>query len=143
MSHEPTCIFCMIAAGRSPASVVSDDENVISFMDINPVTPGHLLVVPKEHHAKIATIPAGIMAEMILVGQRLTAALRASPIRTEGVNLFLADGSAAGQEVMHAHLHLIPRWHGDGLHISISRKGIPTREQLEETAVAIRNAISE
>jgi len=143
MTKDPDCVFCRIVEGELAASVVSDEENVVAFMDINPVTPGHLLVIPKEHHAKIATVPPDTMAQVMQTGQRLTAALRASPIKTEGVNLFLADGTAAGQEVMHAHLHLIPRWHGDGLRISASYKGTPSREELDATADAIRNALAE
>jgi histidine triad (HIT) family protein len=140
MTNDPTCIFCRIVLRELPASVVSDGESVMSFMDINPVTPGHLLVIPKDHHARIATIPGDVMSQIMLLGQRLTAGLRASPIKTEGVNLFLADGAAAGQEVMHAHLHLIPRWRGDGVRISVTRKGMPTRDQLDEMAAAIRSA---
>jgi histidine triad (HIT) family protein len=108
-------------------------------MDINPVTPGHLLVIPREHHASIATIPGSVLSHMALVGQWLAAALRASPVRSDGINLFLADGAAAGQEIFHAHLHVFPRFRGDGMRISAERWDTPpVREQLEEMAAQIR-----
>lgn len=143
MNTDPGCIFCRIVAGELPATMVAEDEVTISFMDINPVNQGHLLVVPKEHHESIATIPGSMLSHMALVAQWLTAALRASPVRTDGVNLYLADGAAAGQEVPHAHLHLIPRWRGDGVRISVRRPRTPTREQLEELAAQIRAAATD
>ncbi len=140
MANDPSCIFCRIILGELPASVVTEDDNIVAFMDINPATRGHLLVVPREHHARIATIPGTIMSHMALIGQWLAAALRASPIKTEGINLFLADGAAAGQDVMHAHLHIIPRWNGDGVHIGASYGEPPSREELDHLATTIRNA---
>ena len=140
MNPDPACVFCEIVAGGLPASVVAEDEAVIAFMDINPGTPGHLLVVPKEHHVHIATIPGKTISHMALIAQWLAAALRASPIRTDGINLFLADGVAAGQEVMHAHLHVIPRWSGDGIRIGATYGTPPSREQLDEHAAIIRAA---
>lgn len=140
MDTDPNCIFCRIIAGELPASIVTEDEAVIAFMDINPATPGHLLVVPKEHHEGIATIPGETMSHMMLVAQWLSAALRSADIRTEGINLYLADGSAAGQEVMHAHLHIIPRWQGDGFKIRARRGRPPTRDELTAQAAQIRDA---
>ena len=143
MNTDPACIFCKIVAGELPATVVADDEVTIAFMDINPLTDGHLLVVPKEHHESIATIRGSVLSHMALIAQWLTAALRASPVRTDGVNLYLADGAAAGQEVPHAHLHVIPRWRGDGFRIRAKRPPAPSREQLDELAAQIRAAASE
>ena len=138
MNTDPACIFCKIVADELPATMVAEDEVTVAFMDINPINEGHLLVVPREHHESIATIPGSVLSHMAVVAQWLTAALRASPVRTDGVNLYLADGAAAGQEVPHSHLHVIPRWRGDGVRISASRPPTPTREQLEEMAARIR-----
>lgn len=135
---DPSCIFCKIIAGEAPATVLHEDEAVIAFMDISPLTPGHLLVVPKEHHAYLATLPGRILSHMTLIAQWLTAALRASSVQTEGINLFLADGAAAGQEIFHSHLHVVPRWTGDGFRIQANRGSIPSREELEVTAAAVR-----
>ena len=140
MNTDRACIFCKIIAGEMPATMVAEDEVTIAFMDINPVNEGHLLVVPREHHQSIASIPGSVLSHMALIARWLTAALRASLVRTEGVNLYLADGAAAGQEVPHAHLHVIPRWRGDGIRISVGRPATPTRERLEEMAAQIRAA---
>jgi histidine triad (HIT) family protein len=139
----PDCIFCKIIAGEAPAAVVAEDEAVTAFMDINPVTPGHLLVVPKEHHVALATVPGTVVSHMMLTAQWLAAALRKSPIRTDGINLFFADGAAAGQEIWHAHLHVIPRWTGDGFRIKAEWGSNPGRAELEDHATLIRNAATD
>ena len=113
------CVFCGILAGTLPASVVYLDEVCCAFMDIQPVNPGHTLVVPLEHCASLSELSPETGSHLFAVGQRLAAALYASAvsgesIRCEGVNLFLADGPAAGQDVFHVHLHVIPRYAGDG-----------------------------
>lgn len=140
---DSDCIFCKIIAGDAPAAFVHQDEAVVAFMDINPVTPGHLLVVPKEHHANLATIPGSVAGHMMLVAQWLAAALRASPVRTEGINLFYADGEAAGQEVWHGHLHVIPRWDGDGFRIGASWGSNPSRDELQALATSIAAAATD
>ncbi len=143
MNTDPDCVFCRIVAGELPAAMVAEDEVTIAFMDINPINEGHLLVIPREHHESIATIPGDVVSHMTLIAQWLTAALRASPVRTEGVNLYLADGAAAGQEVPHAHIHVIPRWRRDGFRFNVSRPPTPTHEQLEEMAAQIRAAATD
>jgi histidine triad (HIT) family protein len=97
MSDE--CVFCRILAGELPASFVLRGERVAAFMDIQPVNPGHVLVIPLRHAASLAELDAEEAAEMMRAGRRVAAALRESGLRCEGVNLFLADGEAAGQEV--------------------------------------------
>jgi len=140
MNTDPNCIFCKIVAGELPAALVADDEATISFMDINPLNAGHLLVIPRDHHESIGTVPGNVLSHMALVAQSLASALRASPVRTEGINLYLSDGAAAGQEVPHAHMHVIPRFAGDGFRIRAKRPPTPSLEQLEETAAQIRAA---
>ena len=140
-----TCIFCKILAGSAPASIVYRDEWVTAFMDIQPVTPGHLLVIPNQHTPDLASVDAETGAQMFKVGQRLAAALRQSGIPCEGVNLHLSDGQVAGQEVGHTHLHVIPRFAGDGFGLKMPpnyRGSQPAREQLEETAGKIRGVLS-
>lgn len=143
METDPSCIFCRIIADESPVSTVTEDEAIIAFMDVHPITPGHVLVVPKEHHARLATIPGPILSHMMLVAQWLAAALRASPLRTDGINLYLSDGSAAGQEIAHSHLHVIPRWPGDGFHVGVKRRLRPSRAELNRTAETIQEAAAE
>jgi len=103
------CIFCDIAAQRATASVVLRDDRATAFLDINPVTPGHLVVIPNDHFALLGEIPEDVAAHVFTVATRLASALRASGLPCEGINLFLADGEAAFQDVFHTHLHVIPR----------------------------------
>src|SRR5215203_880027 len=105
-SKTSDCIFCAIVAGSAPASIVYDDADLLAFMDIRPVTPGHLLIIPKRHSPFLADLDEAIGARMFMVAMRLAKALRASALRCEGINLFLADGEAAFQEVFHTHLHV-------------------------------------
>ncbi len=134
------CIFCQIVAGRAPASVVYRDEVCVAFMDIQPVNPGHLLVVPLAHAADLAALAVETGAQLMRVAQRLAAAVRQSGVRCEGVDLLLADGAAAGQEVFHVHLHVIPRFSGDGFGFRFGPDygNPPPRAELERVAASIR-----
>lgn len=134
------CVFCTIVAGTAPASIPYADGATVAFLDINPMTPGHLLVVPRVHAESLAELDADAGAQLWRVAQRLAAALRRSSIRSDGVTLFLADGAAAGQEVWHVHLHVIPRWKGDGVKIGY-RPGRPSRADLEANATELQNAL--
>lgn len=131
------CIFCAIVAGDLPASVVDQDDDTLAFMDIRPITPGHLLVIPKEHATDLSELPGDIGGIVMQTAMRCAAALRASDIPTEGINLFLADGPAAGQVVFHAHLHVIPRTRGDGFRIGLDYPDAPDRTALDDHAAAI------
>ena len=139
------CIFCDIAGGRAPASVVYRGDRVMSFLDINPINPGHLIVIPRRHVALLNEIPEGLAAEVFTVASRLAVALRSSGLPCDGVHLSLADGEAAGQEVPHTHLHVVPRVAGDGFTIKAPAwsRPQPTRENLEVNAAAIRAALGE
>ena len=107
------CIFCEIVAGRAPASRVYEDEQALAFMDLYPVVPGHLLIVPKAHYRNIFDCPPHLAAYLQEVGARL-----AGPVRQAtgcaGMNFFMANEGVAGQDVWHIHLHLLPRYQGDG-----------------------------
>jgi len=115
MSHDPNCLFCKIAAGEIPSTKVHEDDEFVAIVDLRPVTTGHLLVLPRAHHADLASLPASAGARMFTIAQELAAALRRTDLQCEAINLFLADGKAAGQEIPHVHLHVIPRFAGDGL----------------------------
>jgi histidine triad (HIT) family protein len=138
------CSFCEILAGKAPASFLYQDERVRAFMDIHPVNPGHLLVVPNLHAASLADLDPIDGARMFQVAQRLAAALRGSGLHCDGINLHLSDGRAAGQDVFHVHLHVIPRLVGDGagLHRGLSGGYQPNAPSLEEAAAAIRRAMA-
>lgn len=145
-SQDPSCpcVFCDIVAGRVPASVVYRDEQVCAFMDIRPVNPGHVLVIPLTHGSGLTTLESGTGAQMFRVGQRLAEAIRRSGVRCEGINFLLADGEAAGQEVFHIHLHVIPRSAGDGFGFRYGPDfgTLPDRAVLEATARAVRDALA-
>jgi histidine triad (HIT) family protein len=149
------CIFCRILDGELPSSTVYQDGICSAFMDIQPVNPGHTLVVPNHHAAFLADLDAKVGGHLFAVAQRLAAALRAaakvqpasaaqgSGFRCEGVDLFLADGEAAGQEVFHVHLHVIPRFRGDGFGFRFGPAygERPSRAELDRMAATIRDGL--
>ena len=139
------CTFCRILTNDLPASFVFRDEQCAAFMDIQPVNSGHVLVVPLRHAAELSVLDAPTAAHLMTVAQRVTAALRASPLRCDGVNLLLADGEAAGQEVFHVHLHVIPRFSADGFGFRFGPEygNPPARAQLELAAAQIRAALAD
>ena len=145
MSTEPRqepCVFCEIVAGRSPASVAYEDDLCLAIMTIEPVNPGHLLVLPRAHAPYLADLDDATGGHLFTVAMRMTAAIRASGLRCEGVNLFLADGEPAFQEVFHVHLHVFPRFAGDPFGISADWSVHPSREELDANAALIRRAAS-
>ena len=135
------CVFCRIVAGDLPASVVHESPAVLAFMDLDPVTPGHILVIPKQHLPWLADLTEDLAAEMFAATRALAAGLRRSSLRCEGVNLFYADGEAAFQEVFHSHLHVFPRFDGDAFEIRANWGTEPSRSQLEPLASEIRAAL--
>ena len=139
------CVFCRILANESPASFVYRDESVSAFLDIRPINLGHLLVVPRIHAETMNDLPTAIARHMMEIAQRLIKGLRKTNLRCEGVNLFLADGEAAGQEVAHVHLHVIPRYPNDGFGFRFASdyRALPQREELDEVAAAIRETIGD
>lgn len=128
------CIFCEIIAGRADASAVYEDDDVLAFLDLFPINPGHALAIPKRHAASLAELEGADGERVFAAAQRVAAALRKSGVRCEGVNLFLADGEVAGQEVFHVHIHIIPRYEGDGFGLRIPNKGMADRDALNEIA---------
>jgi histidine triad (HIT) family protein len=143
MTDGTDCIFCKILAGELEVSLVYQDAVCSAFMDIQPVNPGHLLVIPNRHAAYLADLKEEEGAQMFRIALRLAVALRESGVKCEGVNFFLADGEAAMQEVFHVHLHVFPRYREDGFGLKFAptyfRK--PERKELNEVAEKIRNVL--
>jgi histidine triad (HIT) family protein len=136
------CIFCGIEQGHVEGSRVYADERVIAFLDIRPITTGHTLVVPRAHGASLAEITPDDGAAMFRAAMVVAEALRRSGLRCEGVNLFLADGEAAGQEVFHVHLHVLPRYEGDGFGLRFPPDyRTRERDELDATAEQIRSVL--
>ncbi len=140
---DPTCVFCAIAHRNGDASLLHEDELVIAFMDIRPVYDGHLLVVPREHSVLLNEVEPRTLTRVWDVVTRLNRGLRASGLPCDGVNVFVADGEAAGQEVPHVHVHLIPRTTGDrfGFKFPPEYGREPARARLDEHAAMIREAL--
>ncbi|MDX1612645.1 MAG: HIT family protein [Candidatus Thermoplasmatota archaeon] len=107
------CIFCKIIQGEIPSNKVYEDDHVFAFLDINPLTNGHTLVVPKVHAARIGELTGEQAAAYFREVPAITQAVEAA-VEADGATLAWNDGEAAGQEVPHAHLHIVPRWDGDG-----------------------------
>jgi histidine triad (HIT) family protein len=114
--RDPDCLFCKIVAGEVPAQIVAQDELTVAFMDINPATRGHALVVPRRHAANLLEIEPDDLAATVLAAQRL-ARLITERLGADGVNLLNSCGSAAWQTVFHLHVHVIPRYAGDPLRL--------------------------
>ena len=136
------CVFCAIVAGDTEASLVYADEVAVVFMDVNPVTPGHLLVVPRSHAVGLEDLDEDTSAHVWSLGHQMARALRRTSLRCEGITVFLADGEAAFQEVFHFHLHVFPRFAGDGFSIDADWKQRP-RDLLDAEAQSIAAALTD
>lgn len=138
------CIFCKIIKGKSPVSIVYEDERVLAFPDIQPVNEGHILVVPKKHAPYLGDLDEETTLHIMRIARKIAGAIRKSKYRCEGINLFLADGDVAGQEVFHFHLHVLPRFKGDGFGFKYDRSKHflnLSRPQLDEVAKEINRHI--
>ena len=135
------CLLCQLARREVEVSVVHEDERSVTFMDIQPVVRGHMLVVPRSHASYLAALDEEDGAQLFRVGQLAAAALRSSALRCEGVNFFLADGEAAGQEIFHVHLHVFPRFRDDGFGLRFPPDySIRPRADLDQAAATLREA---
>ena len=137
------CVFCDLIEGLAPLSEVHRDGQVIAFMDIQPVNPGHVLVAPIQHSPDLADLDLEVGAQLFRVAQHVAHAIRSSQHRAEGINLFLADGEVAGQEVLHVHLHVFPRYKGDGVGLRFGPNylNLPHRSQLDATAHELKSLL--
>ncbi len=108
------CLFCGIVAGDVPAQIVDSDSHTVAFMDINPATPGHALVVPRAHSADLMEISESDLERTAVAAQRLARRIKAA-LEPQGFNILNSCGSAAWQTIFHFHLHVIPRYEDDPL----------------------------
>ena len=111
---DPDCLFCGIVAGTIPSETIDSDERTVAFMDINPATPGHALVVPREHSADLLEIRAEDLTATVLASQRLAKRMK-DVLEANGINLLNSCGAAAWQTVFHFHIHVVPRYVDDPL----------------------------
>ena len=132
------CVFCRILAGEEPVSYVCRDEATVAFMDIAPINPGQVVVIPRVHAPYLADLDDATIQALFHTAARVGAVLRRSSIPLDGLNLFLADGVAAGQEVFHVHVLVIPRLAGDAMKVTAAF-GRPRREELDRQANGLRD----
>lgn len=107
------CLFCKIVAGQIPAEKVFEDEQVVAFLDIHPVNIGHTLVIPKAHHANLYETPDETLAHLMATVKKLSTAIK-SALDADGINIEMNNDEASGQIIFHAHIHIVPRFVGDG-----------------------------
>jgi histidine triad (HIT) family protein len=112
--NKENCIFCKIARGEMPSRKVYENKKVIAFLDVNPISKGHVLVIPKKHFKNIFDIDEAYLKEIMLVSKKISQLLK-NKLNAEGVNILHASGKEAQQSVFHFHIHIIPRYKGDKL----------------------------
>jgi histidine triad (HIT) family protein len=135
-----SCVFCAIVAGEAPAIRIYEDEDNLAILDIRPFTRGHTLVLPKRHTVDLIDTPPDTLAEMIIIGQRIARAARATEL-ADATNIGINDGRAAFQTVSHVHLHVLPRRNGDKLSVA---KGLVLRRDRDREATGriLREALA-
>jgi histidine triad (HIT) family protein len=131
------CIFCKIAAGELPAEIVQEDEHTVAFMDINPWTRGHALVIPRRHSRNLYQVTEEDLARAGAAAKRLAERMR-DRLGSDGVNVLNACEPAAWQTVFHFHLHVIPRYEGDPLRLPVQPHQA-NRDELSEVAAQLRD----
>jgi len=134
------CVFCRIVAGQIPSTRVYEDGLTLAFMDIGQVNPGHVLVAIKPHAENLYALDDSQAAAVQRTTARVARAIR-DAFAPAGLSVYQANGKAAGQTVFHYHVHLVPRYEGDGMALSWPVKN-PPREKLEEHAAKIRGKLA-
>lgn len=133
------CVFCRIVAGELPASKVFEDEHTLVIMDLQSINPGHVLVVLKPHHDNVYSVNDVEAGAVFRTAAQMARAVKKA-YGCEGVTLLQANEPASAQTVFHLHVHVVPRWHGDGAALLWPAKN-PTRAALEVMASRLRAAL--
>ncbi len=108
-----SCLFCKIISGEIPCTKVYEDDTVLAFLDIHPVNIGHTLIVPKAHHTNLYDTEDSTLAHMATIAKKLSTTIK-SALNADGINIEMNNDPVAGQIIFHTHLHIIPRFSGDG-----------------------------
>jgi histidine triad (HIT) family protein len=133
---DPDCIFCKIVAGEVPATIVDEDERTLAFMDINPATRGHALVIPREHSRDLLEISTDDLQATVVAAQRLARKV-SERLDTDGITLLNSCGKAAWQTVFHFHIHVIARYDDDPLRLPWT-PAPGDRDEISATAAELR-----
>lgn len=137
--RKDDCIFCKIAAGEIPSSTVYEDQDFRAILDLGPASKGHTLILPKEHADNVMDLEENVAAKVLPLASKLGKAMMRS-LKCDGFNIIQNNGEAAGQTVMHFHVHVIPRTNNDGC----VPMWTPTKdEDMEKTAQAIKKGLEE
>lgn len=134
------CIFCKIINGEIPSEKVYEDDKVFAFMDINPLNDGHVLIIPKSHAGTIHEIGEDDFLAVMSATHKLAAAVRKA-LNPDGINLLQLNGKAANQVIPHLHVHIVPRWSGDGLTVSQWEIVAGNMEKIKSVAEQIKNSL--
>ncbi|MBI2141747.1 HIT domain-containing protein [Candidatus Woesearchaeota archaeon] len=131
--QRKNCVFCHIASGKVPARKVYEDDSCLAVLDINPASPGHMLLMPKEHFTVMFQVPEQLIGHVFIVAKGLSqASLQA--LQGKGTTIFAANGTAAGQRAPHFMLHIIPRMAGDNIGMYIPSRALPEKEAAQVAA---------
>src|SRR5687768_13338498 len=141
---DQSCVFCRIIGGEEMVSIVHEDDRAIAFLDIQPMSHGHTLVVSKEHYPTLFDVPDDLAAHCLILAKRIAPGLQRA-IGAKAINLFSANGRAGGQDVMHFHWHLIPVHENQpfALQLPIEDSPVPMRSDLDISAARISKAIQD
>jgi len=132
--QKKNCIFCHIVSGKVPSKKVFEDDKVLAILDINPASPGHVLLLPKEHFVIMPQMPQDLTSHMMLTAKNISKALLKE--QAQGTNILIANGAAAGQKAPHFMMHIIPRNEGDGLNFTMPGIQV-SKEDMEQTMKTI------
>jgi histidine triad (HIT) family protein len=135
------CVFCKIVAGEIPAIKVLDEDKVLAFMDINPSSRGHMLVIPKRHAENIFEISEDDLAAVINAVKRCATAAKEA-LGAEGITVLQLNGTASDQLVPHLHVHIMPRWENDGLTLSNWEMKPGDMDELQDIAKKVQEHLS-
>jgi histidine triad (HIT) family protein len=141
-NRDPNCVFCRIIGGDEMVSIIHEDRDIIAFLDIQPLHPGHLLVLPKAHYKNLFYVPEELASRTFATARRLMPGLREAT-GCRAINLFSPNGSDGGQDVFHFHLHMIPVPQGEDFPLQLPDSGaaVPTRSQLDVMAARVGKCV--
>ncbi|MFH0737609.1 MAG: HIT family protein [Candidatus Micrarchaeota archaeon] len=139
----PECIFCMIIRGKKAVTKLFENEDIIAFMDNKPITKGHVLLIPRRHSELLTELDDNIAGQMMIAAKKVGMALKKSKLNCRGINYILSDGAEAGQDIFHVHMHIIPRYRGDGFGLRMPQRDDDETDEksLERTAAKIRKTM--
>jgi histidine triad (HIT) family protein len=133
------CIFCKIVRRQATSSIVYEDEKILAFVDIRPVSEGHTLIIPKRHYVDVFDTPNELLANMYIVTKKVAVAVKKAT-GADGISVVQQNGKAAGQDIFHMHVHVIPRFEGKKM-LHFNELAMVSREVLDEVAARIRKEL--